>query len=1081
MLKRVLSIVLAIVFVAGVLCFTGCGEETPETEERLPVTLSVLGITDGSTTPEAVKAVEDEINRIMGMMYSTHIDLTLVTVDEYEELVAERVALAKYNDKLDKAVQDYNSKAVSNANSAAIKKTIGKWKFVVSNVEATTVTTREKYTSIITELNEKGILEVVYPEAASPIDVVMIIGENMYRAFDEAGVTKSIKSELNTEAYTKFSQFIYPTYLELLQAITGDIKAIPGNNLLAEYTYLVVNKELADKYDFDVEAVDNYDDLAGFLASVKAGENVTPMNTVPDPLGIFKIFEDDTIAIGTYCDPIIGYNKEEKTSYSVNNLYDIPEYQAYLKLMDEYKKAGYFEAKGSTSAVNIIKGDASIEKLYGEENYIKILQNPIVEENSIFKGMLGVSEYTSNSTRALEFILELTTNPELKNVFQYGIEGTHYVTNGDGTITRLNHDYMMDNHATGNAYKGYPEEGMLPDQWEYVKQTNLDSILNPYLSYYKTETGGYSPLYYVNDVTLDGLLGQAIQRAVLNEAFKEVDPEHSYDYYLENSGGTAGKRVAKAVKENPKYKEYFIQQIMLDNDKLTQAQAESLYKADSGASGAKYNYDWFFNKIVALETDRIYGNLKTATGLDNAIKAKVAEYAGATRENFDKAVEKANTYYSNIKTLRIMTRLVIWDELTDEEWAEYEAMGPEEFENAVYTYVKTHYDEENNVDEEKYDLLVKAFIASQLKLTDPSDNSSYTISWDEYQEAKEKAQKFFGVIDELKDEYGDELSSYYGPMYSFYEDREIPTLIHDMLYSQWLKENEYKKSEFETEQYNEILEFLGITYTQFMQCRRTDTTKFTDYMTKIKNQYKSILVDNFSLAQFKNDNITNDDVLSTLLKHKIEEKTGINDEIVGRLGISYDRYKSEYDEMSKFITMANQMRTKFIYTLLTQYSQSEIDAFDYNDIDSIVYEVVANSGFYTNQLCTYICTDLSTYMNKKSDIKTYKTYVTTIANALSKEINSLSMTVQDVVNMDIDDAIALITSIVTEKDFSEVINIEEKLSNVSGPFIKDNYTASDINAHIQNAINAINGDSLYKAIIYFLSENLKEAIAAQEV
>ncbi|MBQ0125519.1 MAG: hypothetical protein KBS59_04250, partial [Clostridiales bacterium] len=322
MFKKLSCVALAICMIFCALCFVGCERTTEiESEERLPVTISVLGITDESTTDEAVKAVEDAINDIMGMTYSTHIDLTLVTADEYMDLVKERQELAEYYSKLDTAVLNYNNKAQSAANEATVTKSFGKWRRKISSVSATTVTTREQYTSIITELNEHGVLEVVYPKAASPIDVVMIIGEDMYKSFDADGVLASVKTQLESETYTKFSQFIYPTYFELLQAMTGDIKAIPNNNLLAEYTYILVNKELADKYELNIDNVKNYSDISDFLASVKAGEAVTPMNTVPEALGIFKLFENDGVAIGTYCDPIIGYNVEESSYYSIRNLF----------------------------------------------------------------------------------------------------------------------------------------------------------------------------------------------------------------------------------------------------------------------------------------------------------------------------------------------------------------------------------------------------------------------------------------------------------------------------------------------------------------------------------------------------------------------------------------------------------------------------------------------------------------------------------------------------------------------------------------------------------------------------------------
>ena len=70
MMKRIISLVLCLGILAGALLFAGCGEaETPETTETLPATINLLGITEESTTPEAVKAVEDALNKISKNRY----------------------------------------------------------------------------------------------------------------------------------------------------------------------------------------------------------------------------------------------------------------------------------------------------------------------------------------------------------------------------------------------------------------------------------------------------------------------------------------------------------------------------------------------------------------------------------------------------------------------------------------------------------------------------------------------------------------------------------------------------------------------------------------------------------------------------------------------------------------------------------------------------------------------------------------------------------------------------------------------------------------------------------------------------
>ena len=51
-----------------------------------------------------------------------------------------------------------------------------------------------------------------------------------------------------------------------------------------------------------------------------------------------------------------------------------------------------------------IVGDASIADAYGDDYYVKVVQNPFVEETDIFEGMMAVSTYTSSEKRSLEIV-----------------------------------------------------------------------------------------------------------------------------------------------------------------------------------------------------------------------------------------------------------------------------------------------------------------------------------------------------------------------------------------------------------------------------------------------------------------------------------------------------------------------------------------------------------------------------------------------------------------------------------------------------------------------------------------------------
>ena len=411
MLKKIMCLVLCAAMLVSVALFTACGDyEEPEDKGTVPTTLSIVGITEESTKEEDIRAVEAAINEITKARYKIAINLTLVTMDEYYDLIDERVKTANYYKNVDAAILNYNNYMKQKAESAAAaiqssKNSKKKWVKTIQTVEAETLSTRPVYTAEETTVYPDGTIETVYPEAASPIDIVMISGREMYDKFDAMDLLSSVKSSLSTNP--KLKQYIYPTFFTELENVTGDVKAIPNNNLLANYKYLVVNKELADKYEYNISAFSDYTDLSEFLEKVKAGESdVVPFAEKPDALGIYYAFSED-IAIGTYFNPIHGYDAEEGTSFTVSNLFDVPQYTNFLKTMETFTEKGYFDGSSDKFAVKVITGDASVEALYGGDDgdyYVKVIQNPFVNEEILFRGMLAVTNYASNAERALTII-----------------------------------------------------------------------------------------------------------------------------------------------------------------------------------------------------------------------------------------------------------------------------------------------------------------------------------------------------------------------------------------------------------------------------------------------------------------------------------------------------------------------------------------------------------------------------------------------------------------------------------------------------------------------------------------------------
>ena len=120
MFKRIISLGLCLVML--VVLFAGCGKTADTTTttntDDLPSTINLIGITEASTTPEAVQRVEDALNKLSKTRYKTKIELTLVTADQYIAEIEKRVEAADQAAIKIKAITKYNALALKEANNA---------------------------------------------------------------------------------------------------------------------------------------------------------------------------------------------------------------------------------------------------------------------------------------------------------------------------------------------------------------------------------------------------------------------------------------------------------------------------------------------------------------------------------------------------------------------------------------------------------------------------------------------------------------------------------------------------------------------------------------------------------------------------------------------------------------------------------------------------------------------------------------------------------------------------------------------------------------------------------------------------
>lgn len=475
MKKRLTCLLLCLVMLLS-LGLTACSKKSEEEAAQdistdasaSAKTLTMWIVSENEVSADTAKLVTEELNKITKSKFKTQLIVKFLTEDVYEET-------------LSTTIENY-LKAKENGGVAEED----------AEVEET-------------EKLDNGMTIIKYPDPVPyQVDIVYIAGEKMFLDYVNNGWLYALDDQLNGSA-KKIKEYVSDTLLSAAK-LEGTTYAVPNNNVIGEYTYMLLNKELMNKYSqqgyVTLGKIDGFFNtyLFNYLKQIHLFEkDVIPVNaSYEDCLNLlahywsvdpydYSLLEDFSVFGSHYTD--VASLSRGSVILGYDSLFANPEFTAdYLKL-NELKFDGYFnEEKGKTAAVKFVKGDSTVLEEYEDEYYSVIVEYPTASADDIYSHMFGVCTYTRSLSRSMDIITYLNTNTEFRNILQYGVENKHYRMNvdedtGKTTLERLGNEYMMNIYATGNAFVAYPEPDMSEDIWEKGKIQNRGSLVNPLLGF----------------------------------------------------------------------------------------------------------------------------------------------------------------------------------------------------------------------------------------------------------------------------------------------------------------------------------------------------------------------------------------------------------------------------------------------------------------------------------------------------------------------------------------------------------------------------------------------------------------------
>lgn len=503
-MKKVLCLALCLFMVLPALVGCSSGFLLGDSNAATAKTVTITTIREEGTTDEAIAMVQAAINSLTEKEYNTHVVLNMIPAAEYEAYVYERSERNFLNGIGGEAEEE------EEGTEKTSEKTNEKDQPESFTSEGATYTYAANGDLMVYDQYHRA--HTVYPDVKEDqLDIVLIPNVDFYNKLirgyvetvEETGgeITNSYLQDVGSatlmgEYGTLLKKYVASYDLSALFHLgrAGRTYAIPNNYFYDSYRYIVLNKALFDKYQYDPTTVTGLGDVAEFVRDVVAnGDTGTPLYNYAGYSWI-----------SYYNFPsMLSLRRANSYTYDVvlkvvNNL-SVNDYCRTLDLLNELREAGYTwsdseavspeSLKNEDFAVALMDGDPMTAKEMGDDYYTVVVNRPTLNDD-MYAGMYGISDGCEDPRRAMEILTLLSTDKNIVNLLAYGIEGTHYDLNADGMVVNRSGDYSMNIRYVGNAFLLRQSEDMdekllkySADEWALAKEHNRALTPNPYAGF----------------------------------------------------------------------------------------------------------------------------------------------------------------------------------------------------------------------------------------------------------------------------------------------------------------------------------------------------------------------------------------------------------------------------------------------------------------------------------------------------------------------------------------------------------------------------------------------------------------------
>ncbi len=313
-----------------------------------------------------------------------------------------------------------------------------------------------------------------------PFDIAFTWADN-YQANAKTGIWLDLTPYLQSEGAQMY-QAIHEKFWKGVQ-IDGKILGVPTNKELAVPLQFVFSRELVEKYGIDVSKYHTFHSLQPLLKMIAENEpEYIPLfldsshYDLMSTLGYEYITETLPLVLQTgsdSCRLVCGFQQ--------------PEVRSLLRTMRRYYQAGYINADASIRTtfsrfgdekvfLRLASGgpdiDASLSESFGYGVIAVQAARSVATTASARAAVMAVSARSEHPREAVIFLNAVNTDPQIRNLLNFGIQGVHYELTEAGQVRSISDGYQGVSYTQGNWFILRTRQGESPDRWQTFEKFN---------------------------------------------------------------------------------------------------------------------------------------------------------------------------------------------------------------------------------------------------------------------------------------------------------------------------------------------------------------------------------------------------------------------------------------------------------------------------------------------------------------------------------------------------------------------------------------------------------------------------------